>query len=69
MGSKAMANGERGRLMPELATTRKDHRKPVFIHGCDDLIISDGSTGLDDGTDSGLCRQIDGLWGVRVPLG
>jgi hypothetical protein len=50
--------------MPEMAHACKDHYQTMLVGGTDDLSIAHGASGLDDGADARLRRNIH-----RIPEG
>ena len=47
--------------MLEMPDACENHCHAVFVRGFDDLLIFDGPSGLDDGTDASLGSHIDAI--------
>jgi len=47
--------------MPEMPLPREHHRHPTFIRGGDDFRVADGTSGLDDGANSGVGEEVEAV--------
>src|SRR5688572_29084415 len=56
-------------LVLEMATAGEDHRHVVAVGDLDRHLVPNTATGLDDGRDPGLCRDLDAVREREVGVG